>query len=127
MRSAPPSALDLRALAAALPARRDRAKVMGAFNGAPLGVACFSRHPRWERHAFDDELLLVLDGELDLTLLTNDGPVEETLRPGALTVVPKGVWHSPRPRGEVRLVFINSPEGTEVSHRTDPRSAVVGS
>ena len=36
----------------------------------------------WERHPDGDELLLALDGELEVTTLTDDGPVTRKLRAG---------------------------------------------
>jgi mannose-6-phosphate isomerase-like protein (cupin superfamily) len=100
-----------------------RGQGLTSFNGCTVGVSRFSKHPLWERHPAGDELLQVFDGELDITVLTDDGPVESTLCPGAVFVVPKGLWHSPRPRGMVTLFFVGDPKGTEVSDAKDPRSS----
>ena len=54
-------------------------------------------------------------------MLTDDGPLDTTLRPGSVFVVPKGLWHSPRPRGTVTLFFVGRPQRTEVSNAEDPR------
>lgn len=62
-------------------------------NGYTVGVSRFSTHPLWERHPAGDEFLQVFEGELDITLLTPEGPVESTLRRGVISVVPKGLWH----------------------------------
>ena len=67
-------------------------------------------------------LLQVFEGELDLTVLAAEGAVETTLKPGAIFVVPKGVWHSPRPRGTVTLLFVSDTRGTKISNREDPRT-----
>src|SRR3954468_19083864 len=77
----------------------------GSLNQCTVGVARFSAHPRWERHPMGDELLHVFEGSLDLTVLTDAGPVEMTLGSGEVFVVPEGLWHSPRPRGSVTLLF----------------------
>jgi mannose-6-phosphate isomerase-like protein (cupin superfamily) len=98
-----------------------RGQALASFNGCTVGVSRFSTHPLWERHPAGDEFLQVFEGELDLTVLTADGPVESTLRPGDVFVVPKGLWHSPRPRGMVTLLFIGRAAGTEVSNAQDPR------
>jgi mannose-6-phosphate isomerase-like protein (cupin superfamily) len=113
---------DIRAIIAALPAR-GRGKKLASFNGCTLGVAKFARHPLWERHPASDELLQVLEGELDLTVLADGGAVEMTLRPGSVFVVPRGLWHSPRPRGQVSMLFMSNDEGSEVSDKKDPRVA----
>jgi len=91
-------------------------------------TGCLFSHQVFEHHliergivAVSDELLQVFEGQLDLTLLTEVGPVEATLRPGSVFVVPRGVWHSPRPRGLVTMLFMSDAEGTEVSDKRDPR------
>jgi mannose-6-phosphate isomerase-like protein (cupin superfamily) len=100
-----------------------RGVALDAFNGFSVGVARFSKHPLWEMHPAADELLQVFEGELDLTILTAGGAIETTLKPGAVFVVPKGVWHSPRPRGTVTLLFVSDTRGTRISNRKDPRTA----
>src|SRR6478752_1762079 len=100
---------------------KGRGTALGLFNGCTLGVAKFESHPLWERHPASDELLQVFDGELDLTVLTDTGAVELTLRPGSVFVVPRGLWHSPRPRGSVSMMFMSNDRGSEVSNRKDPR------
>jgi len=114
------TAHDILSLAAALPAR-GRGTALASFNDCTLGIAKFASHPLWERHPASDELLQVFDGELDLTVLTDTGSVELTLRPGSVFVVPRGLWHSPRPRGSVSMMFMSNDKGSEVSNRKDPR------
>jgi mannose-6-phosphate isomerase-like protein (cupin superfamily) len=93
----------------------------GSLNQCTVGIARFSAHPLWERHSTGDELLHVIEGRLDLTVLAEDGPVEMTLGPGQVTLVPQGLWHSPRPQGSVILLFATPSEGTMVSDENDPR------
>ena len=119
-RTAGPIAHDILKIAAGL-SKAGRGRTLASFNGCTLGVARFSKHPLWERHPVSDELLQVFEGQLDLTLLTEDGPVEATLRPGSVFVVLRGLWHSPRPRGLVTMLFMSDAEGTEVSDKKDPR------
>lgn len=40
---------------------------------------------------------------------------------GELAVVPKGLWHSPQPIGEVTLVYVTPLEKSEISDEDDPR------
>jgi mannose-6-phosphate isomerase-like protein (cupin superfamily) len=56
----------------------------------------------WHHHADEDELFLVLQGELTIEL--RDGQV--TLGPGELVVIPRGVEHRPMARDEVQLMLI---------------------
>src|SRR5262245_12558184 len=100
-----------------------RGQALASFNGCTVGVSRFSTHPLWERHPAGDELLQVFEGELDITVLTPEGPVESTLRPGAVFVVPKGLWHSPRPRGMVTLLYVGKTKGTQISNDKDPRTS----
>ena len=60
----------------------------------------------WHQHANEDELFLVLQGELTIEL--RDGEV--TLGPGELVVIPKGVEHRPVAANEVHLMLIE-PKG----------------
>jgi mannose-6-phosphate isomerase-like protein (cupin superfamily) len=91
-------------------------------NRFDLGVSRFSTHPKWEIHAESDELLVGIAGELEVTLLLPDGSQQVTIGPGDLFVVPRNVWHSPKPRGEVSLLSMASYGGTRVSDRDDPRA-----
>ncbi len=73
----------------------------------------------WERHPGGDELLHVLEGELEMTLL--DVSEKTVLRAGSVFVVPRGVWHRPHAISDVSLFFV-TPEHTESSSAEDPRS-----
>jgi quercetin dioxygenase-like cupin family protein len=75
----------------------------------------------WERHPDGDELLYILGGELEMTLLLESTSEQTSLHPGSLFVVPKGVWHRPYARTDVRLLFV-TPARTETSTAEDPRS-----
>ena len=54
----------------------------------------------WERHPRGDELLQLLEGEIEMTLLKDAGPETHVLRAGELFVVPRGVWHRPHARSD---------------------------
>ena len=58
-----------------------------------LGVMSYTGQTPWERHPDGDELLLVLDGDLEVTVLTDDGPVTRKLRASEAFVCPQGLWH----------------------------------
>jgi mannose-6-phosphate isomerase-like protein (cupin superfamily) len=72
----------------------------------------------WELHPDADELLHVLDGELEVTVLTGDRTDTVTVKPGCFVVVPRGHWHHVAGRPSVALLAV-SPR-TEVSF-DDPR------
>ena len=56
----------------------------------------------WHHHAEEDELFVVIQGELTIEL--RDGKV--ILGPGELVVIPKGVEHRPVAPDEVHLMLI---------------------
>jgi quercetin dioxygenase-like cupin family protein len=83
-------------------------------------VGRFYGQSPWERHANGDELLHVLEGEVDLTVLTDTGPVHRTLRAGSIFVCPRGLWHRQLARDGVTGIFA-TPKPTDVSFADDPR------
>jgi mannose-6-phosphate isomerase-like protein (cupin superfamily) len=56
----------------------------------------------WHHHADEDELFIVVQGELTIQL--RDGEIR--LGPGEMAVVPKGVEHRPVATEEVQLMLI---------------------
>ena len=56
----------------------------------------------WHSHADEDEMFLVIAGELIIEL--RDGAI--TLGPGEMAVIPRGVEHRPVAREEVQLMLI---------------------
>ena len=91
------------------------------FNRCAIGLVRFSGETPWERHP-DDELLHLLEGEVEVTLLPASGaPVRCTLRAGSLCVVPRGLWHRQRAALSAALLFATSEAGNEASDADDPR------
>ena len=67
----------------------------------------------WEMHPKGDELVFLLSGDVDFVLRI-DG-ADEIVRvnePGSYVLVPKGVWHTARPRAKTAMLFITPGEGT---------------
>lgn len=86
-----------------------------------LGVMRFSGLTPWERHPDGDELLHPLAGAIDVTVLTDDGPVHRRVEAGSVFVCPRGLWHRQRPQPAVTLLYGTPSETTEVSFAEDPR------
>lgn len=61
-----------------------------SFHGCTGGVAAFKGRPPWEYHSQGDELLFILAGESELTILEKDGSSVWTLSAGNLAIVPEG-------------------------------------
>jgi len=89
-----------------------------------LGVMRYSGLTPWERHPDGDELLHPLEGEVDVTLLTDSGPTHVTVRAGSVFVCPRGLWHRQLPRPAVTMFFGTPTENEEVSWAEDPRRAI---
>jgi mannose-6-phosphate isomerase-like protein (cupin superfamily) len=86
-----------------------------SFHGCTGGVAAFKGRPPWEFHGQGDELLFILAGESDLTVLENDSRSVWTLSAGHLAIVPSGHWHSNNAPGGVTMLWITPSEGNEHS------------
>ncbi|MCR9097610.1 MAG: cupin domain-containing protein [bacterium] len=96
---------------------------LGTFNECMTGLLRFEGQSPWERHP-QDELLMVLDGAVELTLLADDGRhVTESLGKDSVAVVPSGVWHRQHARAGVTLFFVTASGEDDVSWADDPRSA----
>ena len=77
-------------------------KIIADLNDCHVKLAKVQGEFVWHDHAGEDELFIVISGELTIEL--RDGAV--TLGPGELVVIPKGVEHRPVARGEVQLMLI---------------------
>jgi PhnB protein len=86
-----------------------------------LGVMSYTGQTPWERHPDGDELLLALDGELDITTLTDDGPVTRKLRAGEAFVCPQGLWHRQLAEKSVSMLYGTPVDTSENSDADDPR------
>lgn len=94
----------------------------GSFNHCLLGVTRFSGQTPWELHPDADELLYVLEGAVDLTVLTDHGPTSVAVCAGSVFVVPRGLWHRQYARDSTALLFATG--ATDISWADDPRGAL---
>jgi len=98
-------------------------RMLSSVGPCSLGVMRFSGQAPWERHPDGDELLHVLEGAIDLTVLTDDGTTELRLNAGSVFVCPKGLWHRQRAPQSVTLLYGTPTQHGEVSFADDPRHA----
>ncbi len=77
-------------------------KIVAELNGQYVKLAKLQGEFVWHRHAAEDELFLVLKGELTIRLRDR----EVLLRPGEFLVVPAGVEHQPWAPGEVEVLLL---------------------
>lgn len=80
----------------------------------------FQGESPWERHPNGDEVVQILDGAAQLTILTDEGAKTLDMQAGMLTVVPKGNWHRFNAPDGV-TVMTTTPQPTEHSTVDDPR------
>ena len=92
-------------------------RTVALFNGHDVMVAKLRGEYHWHVHDDTDDFFLVLDGCVEIDL--EDGATV-TLQPGQMFVVPKGMRHRPRARGEAHILLIE-PTGTPNSG--DPATA----
>lgn len=86
-------------------------KVIAELNGQQVKVAKLKGEYVWHRHANEDELFLVVEGELELHVRGDGRDGVVTLKPGELYVVPRGVEHKPVAR-ESSHVLVFEPAST---------------
>ena len=87
-------------------------RIVAALNGQHVKLAKLEGEFVWHAHDDEDELFLVVRGELEIEHRDADGVVGRvTLGPGQMTVVPRGVAHRPIARGVVEVLLFE-PAGT---------------
>lgn len=86
-----------------------------SFHGCTGGVGAFSGRPPWEFHGSGDEMLFILAGESELTVLEDGERFVRMLRPGQLAIVPQGHWHSNNAPDGVTMLWITPSEGNQHS------------
>lgn len=115
---------DLREILATLPEMEF--KQLARFNEGGVGVFWSSDGTSpWEMHPDDDELLQILEGEVLVTVLTDDGPVETLVGAGGCFVVPRNHWHKQELRGKVLELYV-TPGRSLHSTAEDPRTETKG-
>jgi mannose-6-phosphate isomerase-like protein (cupin superfamily) len=96
-------------------------RIVGELNGQHVKLAKLLGDFIWHRHPDEDELFLVLSGELELHLRER----VVTLREGEFFIVPRGVEHKPVAREEVHLLLLEPTStrntGDAVNERTVER------
>jgi mannose-6-phosphate isomerase-like protein (cupin superfamily) len=98
-------------------------RIAAELNGQYVKLARLQGEFPWHRHDEEDELFLVIRGELKLQFRHE---AEVVLREGELLVVPRGVEHRPLAPDEVHVVLlepkstINTGNVIDEHTKTDP-------
>ncbi len=69
--------------------------------------------PHWEMHPKGHEVLVMLEGRLEMTFDRDGVHTTNLLEPGGTLVVPPGVWHRARVLQPGRLLGVTYGEGTD--------------
>ncbi|CAF1518824.1 unnamed protein product, partial [Didymodactylos carnosus] len=69
-------------------------KIVGELNGQHVKLAKLHGEFGWHAHANEDEMFLVIQGQVEIQLRNNIEPI--LLNEGEFFIVPKGVEHNPR-------------------------------
>lgn len=77
-------------------------RIVAALNGQQVKLAKFKGAFDWHAHADEDEMFLVLKGSFTMEFRDRS----ETLGPGQMIVVPKGVEHRPIADEECAVMLV---------------------
>jgi mannose-6-phosphate isomerase-like protein (cupin superfamily) len=85
------------------------------FHGCTGGVSAFRGRPPWEFHSAGDELLLILAGQSQLTVIEGGNSTVRTLSVGQLAIIPQGHWHSNDAPDGVTMLWLTPTHGNKHS------------
>ena len=77
-------------------------KIVGTVDDYEIKLVKVEGEFVWHKHDDEDELFLVIEGELTIALRDRD----IVLRPGELFVVPRGVEHKPSAAAECKILLL---------------------
>lgn len=77
-------------------------KIVGEMNESHVKLAKLKGEFLWHLHEFEDEMFMVIKGELVIKLRTEDIVLNE----GEFFIVPRGVEHMPVAENEVHVMLI---------------------
>ena len=95
-------------------------KIIAELNDSHVKIAKLKGDFVWHRHEREDEMFLVMKG--NLTIKLRDQNI--TLKPGELVVIPKGVEHKPVADEEVQLMMIEPKTTLNTGNVQNERTAL---
>jgi len=91
------------------------------FNNTHLGaVSIAGESPIWEMHPDTDELFYILNGTLQINLLTETGVEMVQASASDSLVVPQGYWHKLNALDGAKFIYLTPGESIH-SDKADPR------
>ena len=101
-------------------------RIVGELNDSHLKLAKLKGEFVWHHHENEDELFVVLKGELLIKLRDGRGPdatqSEIRLRPGECLIIPRGTDHLPIAENEVHLMLIEPKTTRNTGNITNERT-----
>jgi mannose-6-phosphate isomerase-like protein (cupin superfamily) len=91
------------------------------FDRGKVTLGRFATQTPWENHPEGDEFLYILDGRIDVILLSGTRPVRVPVKAGSIFLVPKGVWHRQVPRPVASVLSALPTAHGPISWEEDPR------
>ena len=97
-------------------------KIVGELNGQHVKLAKVQGDFIWHHHEQEDELFLILYGELVMDWRDEEGEHSVVLKQGEFCIVPHGVEHRPRADNETHILLFEPAStlhtGNVISDRT---------
>lgn len=81
-------------------------KIVGELNDSYVKVVKLHGDFMWHHHEHEDELFLVVRGELHMKVRENGIEREMVVRPGEFVIIPRGVEHFPSAPEETHVVLL---------------------
>ncbi len=81
-------------------------KIVGELNDSYVKLAKLQGDFLWHHHDNEDELFLVVKGELRMKVRENGGEREFRIQPGEFIIIPRGVEHLPSADEEAHILLL---------------------
>lgn len=94
-------------------------RIVGELNSSHIKLAKLKGEFEWHQHANEDEMFLVVQGNLKIQL--RDGEIN--MKEGELAVIPKGVEHLPIAVNEVHVMLIEPKSTVNTGEVNNERTA----
>ncbi len=79
---------------------------MGELNDSYVKLVKFQGDFMWHHHDHEDELFLVIKGEMRMKVRENGAERELMVRPGEFIIIPRGVEHFPSAAEETQVMLL---------------------
>jgi mannose-6-phosphate isomerase-like protein (cupin superfamily) len=81
-------------------------KIVGELNDSYVKLVKFQGDFMWHHHDHEDELFLVINGEMLMKVREDGAEREIVVRPGEFIIIPRGVEHFPSAAQETHVMLL---------------------